>query len=76
MQINDDLRNCFTKVQVYLNHLSDSVCVEFYLDPRILASWCYQNKITNTNIKSETYFGNREWELVMNNMELYKDYVF
>ena len=47
--------------------------INFYIDPRILASWCLKNKV---KIESSVQLNNTDWELAMQSQEKYKDFEF
>ena len=76
LRLNEDIRECLNKVKMFLNHVDGSTCVNYYIDPRIFASWCYRNKVKQTTIESNIYYYNVDWELALQSMDTFKDFEF
>lgn len=73
MSLNDDISKCIIKVKELLNHVTIRTTIDFYIDPRLLASWCCKNNVT---IEPSVYNNNTDWELAIESMEKYKDFEF
>ena len=73
MSLNADILNCIIQVKELLNHVTPRTTIDFYIDPRLLASWCCKNNVT---IEPSVYNNNTDWELAMQSMVNYKDFEF
>lgn len=71
---NAGIQACISAIKDLLNHEpTTSTAVLYYIDSRILASWCFRNNIAKSQLDSSLY-QIEDW--AMNSINEYKDFVF